>query len=207
MILAGWDQALTVPVITAWERSGLTYVRASENLVVLQTAETWIMPSTEFYARPLRNLADKVYVISLPERSDRRMVLAKNWQNFGMEYEIVDGVRAGPSSIRWEEMKGMEAYGNVDYLRGDYILGAVGCKRSGVQALEKFIESGAETALICQDDCLWVEDAELLVRRGLADLLAPTFVVTNESYTGAASLPHLTPPPARRWIGSSFSIP
>ena len=64
----------------------------------------------------------------------------------------------------------MEAYGKADNLRGRYIPGAVGCKRAGIKALRTFLDSGAATALICQDDCLWKPDAATTVARALREL-------------------------------------
>lgn len=120
----------------------------------------------------LRNMAERFYVISLPEREDRRLQLRKNWETAGLDFEVIDGVRLEPSEIRWEEMKGMEAYGKAENLRGNYIPGAVGCKRAGIKALRAFLESGAKTALICQDDCLWKPDAGRTVERALRELPA-----------------------------------
>jgi GR25 family glycosyltransferase involved in LPS biosynthesis len=117
-------------------------------------------------------MADKVYLISLPEREDRREIVRDNWAPFGLDFEIVEGVRPQPSEIRWDEMKGMEAYGKAEHLRGGYVLGAVGCKRAGIRALETFLASGSETALICQDDCLWQEDSVEIVRRAITELPA-----------------------------------
>ena len=120
--------------------------------------------------RPTLPWAEKVYVISLPEREDRREELRKNWEPLGLEFEVIEGVRPEESDIRWEEMKGMEAYGKADNLRGRYIPGAVGCKRAGIKALRTFLDSGAATALICQDDCLWKPDAATTVARALREL-------------------------------------
>jgi GR25 family glycosyltransferase involved in LPS biosynthesis len=111
-------------------------------------------------------------VISLPEREDRREELRKNWQPLGLEFEVIEGVRPEETEIRWAEMKGMEAYGKADNLRGRYIPGAVGCKRAGIKALRTFLDSGAATALICQDDCLWKPDAARTVARAMRELPA-----------------------------------
>lgn len=105
------------------------------------------------------DLADHIYVISLPHRHDRRDALEANWKPLGLEWEYVDGVRPLAADIKWTEMRGMEAYGKPDWLRTDYVIGAVGCKRAGIRALETFLNSEHETALICQDDCRWLPNA------------------------------------------------
>jgi len=103
-------------------------------------------------------LAEKIYVISLPHRQDRREELTQNWSPLGLSWEYVDGVIPDPSSILWSEMRGLEAYGNPINLRNEYVIGAVGCKRAGIKALRTFLDSGHQTALICQDDCRWLPE-------------------------------------------------
>jgi GR25 family glycosyltransferase involved in LPS biosynthesis len=83
---------------------------------------------------------------------------------------FIDGVRPDRSSILLDEVCEMEAYGSAENLRGNYALGAVGCKRAGIKALEWFLGTEHEQALICQDDCHWVDDAAVKVDAAMANL-------------------------------------
>lgn len=158
-----------------WEKSGLESLREAEQYSVLRRP-AWLprRPTALAAGKPidLATPATPVYVISLPERTDRLAGLKKNWLATSMDhgFEVVDGIRPKQSEIQWQEMKGMEAYGRSDLLRGEYVIGAVGCKRAGIQALRKFIESEQETALICQDDCRWYHGAPESIRPALAEL-------------------------------------
>lgn len=113
---------------------------------------------------------DKIYVISLPSRKDRRDALAENWKNLGWSYEIIEGVTPSANDILWAEMKGMEAYGKAENLRTEYVVGAVGCKRAGIKALRAFLDSCADTAMICQDDCHWKEGSIEIINHAIAEL-------------------------------------
>lgn len=140
----------------SWQEIGCALLHQDENFAVLQAPVACAMPATETYAS-LADLAEKTYVISLPDRQDRRDALVNNWGESAAGINWVDGIRCQAEDIAWTEMKGMEAYGKSENLKGDYILGAVGCKRAGIAALRAFLAGGAETALICQDDCHWNE--------------------------------------------------
>lgn len=133
------------------------------------------------------DIAERTWVISLAGREDRRAELRENWQSLGLEPEWIDGIQPQPDSIRWEEMKGMEAYGKAENLRGSYVVGAVGCKRAGIAALRTFIESGVTTALICQDDCRWQADALGTIRRAFQELPAHWDLVY---FSASARQPH-----------------
>jgi hypothetical protein len=174
VVLDGMDEAEKRTVLPRWLSEGhLGVVEDQPGCVVMEMKATE-PPLLDAHApacdESLAGLAEKVYVISLPEREDRREQLRQNWQTVGLEFDVIEGVRPEESDIRWEEMKGMEAYGKAEHLRGSYIPGAVGCKRAGIKALKTFLESGAKTALICQDDCLWKPDAVRTVSRALQEL-------------------------------------
>lgn len=113
-----------------------------------------------------------IYVISLPHREDRRRALLANWAEHGPGDDLIwiDGIRPGRDGILWAEMKGMEAYGRDANLRTDYVVGAVGCKRAGIAALERMLEDEGEWALICQDDCHWNDGAMVAMDIALAEL-------------------------------------
>lgn len=174
VVLDGMDAAEKRTLLSRWLGTGGLRLEMDETgLTVLEVvAGEWNRPSGRDETRNELPWAEKVYVISLPEREDRREELRKNWQPLGLEFEVIEGVRPERGDIRWEEMKGMEAYGKADNLRGRYIPGAVGCKRAGIKALRTFLDSGAATALICQDDCLWKPDAARTVARAMRELPA-----------------------------------
>ena len=137
-----------------WGRAGLETVEDGTSFSVLRVPLVPAAPPDPGYA--IRGvIAEKVYVVSLPEAAGRLAGLRDNWEPQGIGFELVPGMRPAPEDISWREMRGMEAYGHAENLRTDYVIGAAGCKRAGIRALEEFLASGARTALICQDDCRW----------------------------------------------------
>lgn len=172
VVVEGADAPDGRDCVRSWENQGLQTIEDGAVAVLRSDSNP---DKTCFSAafpggRGLREVADRVYVISLPERVDRRSLLSRNWKPMGLGYEIVDGVRVASSDVRWEEMKGMEAYGKVANLRNAYVPAAVGSKRAVIRAIRKFLDSGAETALISTDDCLWRIGASEMISRALGEL-------------------------------------
>jgi GR25 family glycosyltransferase involved in LPS biosynthesis len=170
IVLDGGGSSALADEISRWLATGGIAVEASGDGLAVLVAAGEIPWSPAFPSGGLAEVAERMLVISLPEREDRREKMRENWAPQGWKFQVIDGVRVEPGEIRWGEMKGMEAYGKAEHLRGDYVVGAVGCKRAGIKALREFIESGADTALICQDDCLWRPDAARTVERALREL-------------------------------------
>ena len=192
VVLDGMDATEKRTVLSRWLGTGGLRLEVDEpGLAVLEVvAGGWNRPSGRDEGRNELPWAEKVYVISLPEREDRREELRKNWEPLGLEFEVIEGVRPEGSDIRWEEMKGMEAYGKADNLRGRYIPGAVGCKRAGIKALRTFLDSGAATALICQDDCRWKPDAARTVARAFRELPADWDLLYFSASSREKNAPH-----------------
>jgi lipopolysaccharide biosynthesis glycosyltransferase len=74
------------------------------------------------------------------------------------------------SRIHWDEMKGLEAHGCLENLRGDYVENVVCERRAVVSALRAFLASGEPTALVCLPGCRWNPDAARLLARAVAEL-------------------------------------
>lgn len=155
--------------VNAWTENGYAILQQGESFVALQRTVDCQTQDTETHAT-LADLAAKTYVISLPDRKDRREALMENWGEASTSIQWIDGIRCAAEDISWTEMKGMEAYGNKEKLKGDYVIGAVGCKRAGIAALRTFLASGAATALICEDDSHWMKDAEKVIARALQEV-------------------------------------
>lgn len=172
VLLDGMESAERREAVARWRAAGGVEVEedGGDHVVLRTDFPPVLRPAYPEGIAGLRDIAEKVYVISLPEREDRRKRLEENWKSFGLDYEPVEGVKVAEDEVLWREMKGMEAYGKAENLRGGYIPGAVGCKRAGIRALKTFLESGAKTALICQDDCRWKPDAVRTVDRALREL-------------------------------------
>lgn len=157
--------------VNAWTENGYVILQQGESFVALQRTADCKIVATESH-ESLAHLAAKTFVISLPDREDRRKALMENWGAAAKSIQWIDGIRCAAEDIAWTEMKGMEAYGNKENLKGDYVIGAVGCKRAGIAALRAFIASGAETALICEDDSHWMINAEKVIARALQEVPA-----------------------------------
>lgn len=154
--------------VEEWKHHGWNLIISNEDFAVFQN-QLPASPRARLH-KNLHDVAEKIYVISLPHRKDRRESLDNNWRDFPGAYEVVNGVTPESSTITWQEMKGMEAYGKSDNLRTNYIIGAVGCKRAGIRAIQAFLSSGAQTALICQDDCHWKKGADLMIQKSISEL-------------------------------------
>jgi GR25 family glycosyltransferase involved in LPS biosynthesis len=178
--------------VNAWTENGYAILQQGESFVALRRTVDCQTQETESHAT-LADLAAKTFVISLPDREDRRKALMENWGRSKLYGRLekqtrrplaetgethcppvqwIDGIRCAAEDIAWTEMKGMEAYGDKQKLKGDYVIGAVGCKRAGIAALRAFIASGAATALICEDDSHWMIDAEKVIARALQEVPA-----------------------------------
>jgi hypothetical protein len=72
--------------------------------------------------------------------------------------------------ILWSEMRGLEAHGNPLNLKGPYVAEAIARKREMIAALEAFVESGEDTALIISGECCWRPGATDLIDRALGQL-------------------------------------
>ena len=118
----------------------------------------------------LNEIADSTVVISLRSRPDRRRHIDAHFADLGIHFHYLDAIRPSPDDVSWSEMRYMEAYGFLENLRSDYILGAVGCKRSAIAALEEFVDSSETTRLIVQDDCEWQPEGEAIIRRAWQEL-------------------------------------
>lgn len=162
------DAEKDITLVSKFLETGMEIVTERDRFVVFRNHRKSVRLRNSF--NEIKDIAQKIYVISLPEREDRRKLLEDNWRSISLDYEIIDGVTPEVNSIAWAEMKGMEAYGQAENLRTPYIVGAVGCKRAGIKALRAFIDSGADTALICQDDCHWKNGATTMITHALQEL-------------------------------------
>lgn len=158
--------------LKTWQESDLTHVHAGSDfhLLTLPARPMFSNAAASTKKHRLADFVEQTYVISLPERTDRLADLRENWIPLGLTPVVLDGIRPTAEEIRWEEMREMEAYGKIANLRSDYVIGAVGCKRAGIRALETFLESRASNALICQDDCRWKPKADELIAMALREL-------------------------------------
>ncbi len=107
---------------------------------------------------PTKALADQVYVISLPERTDRRARIRELFDAERIPFEFVDGVR-----VKWEEMTDPEIseirWENDKMAAGweAYCRAAIGCKKAHIHCLERAAEANLRSLLIFEDDVRFVD--------------------------------------------------
>lgn len=94
----------------------------------------------------------------------------ENWASTGMDFSVSHAPAPDRAALRWEEMKGMEGYGRMENLRGGYVVEEVGIRRACVRALERFLESGKRSAMICLDTCRWLAGANETLARAMEQL-------------------------------------
>lgn len=89
----------------------------------------------------------KVYVISLPEDQHRREAMRTRFGAIYDKFEIIDGVRL-PAKQSLADIYGQRAYDPM------LTVAELGCALSHVSALENFLRSGTDYALILEDDAI-----------------------------------------------------
>ncbi|MFD0894009.1 hypothetical protein KBB96_03295 [Luteolibacter ambystomatis] len=166
-----------------WRESGFESLHSGEGFEVLRRtpapdlriAETSAVQREPQAVTPslgecIASFAEKVYVISLSSRSERRILLEKEWGSQGIVFECIEQELPAPDAVRWPEVSMMRLYGMVGQSRTNHAVQATAAKRGAIKALEAFLESGAETALICEDDCTWAENAADWMDRAISEL-------------------------------------
>jgi hypothetical protein len=95
----------------------------------------------------------ETYVISLPERLDRRERVSEVLCREAIPFTFVDGVRVKRNEIEareiadlgWEEFKDRSGWDR-------YICGAMGCKRAHIRCLEDAAAANKKSVLVLEDD-------------------------------------------------------
>ena len=99
---------------------------------------------------------DKVYVISLPKRLDRRDRVKRIFN--GIDFEFVDGIDGYQDIDVSELIKNKELSTEFKDPVGLITKGIVGCALSHKKAWKKFIDSKEDTALFFEDDLMMTKD-------------------------------------------------
>jgi len=92
----------------------------------------------------------KIYVLSMPHRRDKRDVVALAAYLAGLEIEFVDGVN-GSEISKAERPEGWEKAFNTD----GNIDSSLGCWRGHLDIYQKMALQGVQSALIMEDDVDW----------------------------------------------------
>ncbi|BCU77655.1 glycosyltransferase [Luteolibacter sp. LG18] len=156
-----------------WRSGGWSEIARGESFVAFQQQPSGprVVPGWDVSAptRAMADLAERFYLIATPEQAASTVSsTAMLWP--GVPCETILQETPADAEIRWQEMKGMEAHGSPGNLRTGYVPTAVGEKRAGIRALEAFLASGADTALICLSRCQWREDADAILERASLEL-------------------------------------
>lgn len=88
-----------------------------------------------------------IYVISLPESTERRERLRQQFDSIYDEFEIIHGIRLVDSN----ELRSRFSQKNHD---PELSLPELGCAMTHLIALEQFLQSGAHYAIILEDDVI-----------------------------------------------------
>ena len=115
--------------------------------------ETRTITSVAFAKTSLKQLADDVVVISLPERLDRRERIVAMMGKEGVAFRFVEGIRVTDEDIKPGEVAEV---GRADFktVAGweKYLRGMVGCRRAHLGVLEHAFDAGLGSLLITEDD-------------------------------------------------------
>jgi len=99
---------------------------------------------------------DKVYVISLPKRLDRRERVSRILN--GVDFDFVDGIDGYQEIDIQELLKNKELSSEFKDPVGLITKGIVGCALSHRKAWKKFIDSKEDTAVFFEDDLMMTKD-------------------------------------------------
>ena len=101
--------------------------------------------STASYSTPL------IYVINLPEATQRRAHVASRLKNAALNYEMVNGVKG--SELSPEEIsQAYDSHANRKHYRRALSVGEIGCYLSHRECWQKLLSSRRKWAVILEDD-------------------------------------------------------
>lgn len=101
---------------------------------------------------------DKIFYINMDKDVDRNTRMVDQLQKFGIKnFERVSGVEVKIAPPK-------EAYRNFIKSEPKYIIGNLGCRASHVKCMKIAKERGYERVLIFEDDILFTEDPNILLR-------------------------------------------
>jgi len=101
----------------------------------------------------MKTLADQVFVISLPERIDRRERVTAVLREENVPFQFMNGIRVRRDEIvdleiaelYWEDFKIVAGW-------DAYLKAAIGCKRAHLNCLKWGIDNDVDSLLIMEDD-------------------------------------------------------
>ena len=105
-------------------------------------------------------MLDKIFVINLKNRKDRRGKIVKELENQKIEnYEIFEGIIPDINKIKLWNAKFCNHIerGNVRNLT-KYKIGCLGCLLSHLEIMKLSLERGYDNVLILEDDCVFEKD-------------------------------------------------
>lgn len=100
----------------------------------------------------------KAYIINLARSTERRAHMVRELCSTGIDYEFVEGVEGRDLDL-WDTSLVHPTWES----RSTFWPGAVGCLLSHLKAHRKILESGAERALVLEDDVILPIDMNALV--------------------------------------------
>ena len=98
----------------------------------------------------------KIYVLNVPKRVDRRDMMSLMALASNVEIEYVTGVDSEAiSSLRLPPIQLIDGLRNMNF---QFSPGQLGCYRSNLNIMRKIVDEKVTSALIIQDDVDWDED-------------------------------------------------
>ncbi|KAK7398076.1 hypothetical protein QQX98_012562 [Neonectria punicea] len=133
---------------------------------------------------------EQIFVLGLPERTDRRDAITLNTALSRMTFQFIAGVPGDTISD-----KAIPKESKHDKISD----GALGCWRAHMNALQEIVRSNVSTALILEDDADW----DVRIRRQLHDLALSTQALTQplEGHNSYADSSYRYGKPAKNSLG------
>jgi glycosyl transferase family 25 len=146
----------------------------------------------------IRDHFDKVFVINMKRSIKRRAMFLSQASIVGLsDTEIIRGVDGRNLDLGVMRSRGILR--RDARLKRDLTAGEVGCYLSHVYAWKSVLEREVKTALICEDDIVWMPDANVIVDRFMAEVPDDWDIIHFHSYVKIGS--HLQNDPWRYRIG------
>jgi hypothetical protein len=120
-----------------------------------------------------KRVAAEVVVISLPERTDRRLRIAAMLEHERIPFRFSDGVRVTPGEIKASEIANVADHPSKRAAGFErYLCGMVGCRRAHLRVLESAYAAGVDSVLVLEDDTVLEPGWLPIYQAALAELPA-----------------------------------
>lgn len=174
VLLCGTEFETHRALLPMWLEAGCRTVVEGYDFILLRK-ETVRVPSATEEPAPIRielNLfVECAYFATDVKNCSPELESSEDHRDtLGIQSEIVTICPPDEGSILWKQIRGFEADGLMENLKGDYIVKEIGRLLTMRGCLQRFVELGKRTALVVEKGLHWGDHARDRIESGLAEL-------------------------------------